>query len=298
MKKILPLLVLFSFTLGFYGCDKGKAATTPERYANLNVTILLDLSDRISKTKNPEQTLRDTAAVMQIVRSFKKFVRSKGIAHTEDKIKVIFYPQGSQSLIHRTAAELSVDFSAMEGSDKRYAYETHDSIYSNGLSRIYDAASSASSFDGSDIFSFFRYRAADDCIEGGKDTKNILVILSDGYLYHRDNKIKEGNRYSYIGPQAPHLTMFRGKENWEKSFDEGGYGLIATGVTLENLSVLVLEVNPAAGHVRDYEIIHKYWGSWFEEMGISNQKYKIVQSDLPSQNAPIIGRFIEAAARL
>lgn len=298
MKKIIPLFILSVFAFGFYGCDKGKAATTEEQYTNLNVTILLDLSDRISKMKNPEQASRDTAAVMQIVRSFKKFVRTKGIAHTDDKIKVIFYPQGSQSLIHRTAAELSVDFSAMEGGDKRFAYETLDSIYSSGLSQIYVAASSAASFDGSDLYSFFRYRAQDDCISSERNSKNILVILTDGYLYHKNNKIKNENRYSYIGPEAPHLKIFRGKENWEQSFDEEGYGLIPSGVQLENLSILVLEVNPAEGHVRDYEIIRKYWGGWFEEMGITGKKYKIVQSDLPSQNAPIIGKFIETAARL
>ncbi|GMU87786.1 MAG: hypothetical protein AMXMBFR48_30270 [Ignavibacteriales bacterium] len=295
MKKFLPFIILIIFALNSHGCKKAEAETRREQYTNLNVTILLDLSDRISKTKNPEQLSRDTSAVMQIVHSFKKFIRSKGIVHTDDKIKLLFYPQGNQELIHNTAAELSVDFASLEGENKRPVYEQLDSVYSAGLAKIYDAASSAGEYKGSDLYSFFRYRAEDDCINEQKGYKNILVILTDGYLYHKDNMMKQGNRYSYIGPEAQHLKIFRGEQNWEAVYEKGDYGFIPAGVELSELSVLVLEVNPAHGHVRDYEVLRKYWSGWFEEMGIS--RYKIVQTDMPVQNSPLIAKFIDGASR-
>lgn len=297
MKNILPLLAVIIFALSSTGCNKAEAEPHQEQYHNLNVTILLDLSDRISKTKNPGQAARDTAAVMQVVRSFKSHIRSKGIVHTDDKIRVIFYPSGSQELVHRTAAELSIDFSLIEGEAKRRAYEMMDSIYSTGLGRIYDAASSAASFDGSDLFSFFSYRAKDDCISDLAGSKNILVILSDGYLYHKNNMLRSGNRFSYIGPESQHLKMFRGNHDWQKQFSEGDYGFLKTGAELDGLYILLLEVRPAEGHVRDYEVLRGYWGRWFEEMGVTAGNYKIIQTDLPSQNVPLIARFVENTVR-
>ena len=34
------------------------------------------------------------------------------------------------------------------------------------------------------------------------DARNIMVILTDGYLFHENNKIKKDNAYSYILPQT------------------------------------------------------------------------------------------------
>jgi len=110
--------------------------------------------------------------------------------------------------------------------------------------------------------------------------RNILIIITDGYIYHEDSKIKDKNRTSYLLPNVIKANGLRGNNNWKQKFDEGNYGFIVSRSDLEKLEVLVLEINTT---IKDYEdIIKAYLSKWFEEMGI--KKYKIYNNELDLDN--------------
>lgn len=84
-----------------------------------------------------------------------------------------------------------------------------------------------------------------------KDARNILIILTDGYIFQANNKIKDGNAFSFILPatlQNPQSSLIARR----------------TDVPLDNLEVLVLEVNPYQPQHRDKMV--QVMTDWFQAM--------------------------------
>ncbi|NUN09198.1 MAG: hypothetical protein HUU54_08485 [Ignavibacteriaceae bacterium] len=52
------------------------------------------------------------------------------------------------------------------------------------------------------------------------------------------------------------------------------------------------EFAPRGDYASDYDIMHRYWSKWFEEMGSKQGGYKIVKTDVPVLNRAIIHNFI------
>lgn len=301
--RILLLLALL-LLLPACGTDKGKpgnreltAAVTEPKPDNLNITLLLDLSDRISAAKNPGQAARDTSAIMEVVKTLKKYVASKGTFYSKDRIKVVFYPNSYNNTIQNIAAALNIDFGELSPEQKRKRYESIDSLYAVNLASLYDIASNAQTFNGSDLFNYFKHRAEEDCISNDPAFINLLVIISDGYMYYKNSLYSTGNRFSYIAPEASHVKMFRKDYYWQNSFDEGDYGFINAGCDLKKLKILALEFAPWGNNVIDFDIMTRYWGKWFGEMNIKPGNFKILKTDMPALNKPVISGFIKTERR-
>jgi hypothetical protein len=159
------------------------------------------------------------------------------------------------------------------------------------LKKIYDLTVSEKKWIGSDIWRFFKNDVADYCITSSPDMsyRNILVILTDGYIYHNDSKDRIQNRYAYITPSVLEAHHLRNNPNWEKTIDSADFGLIAKRNDLNNLEILVLEVNPSANHKNDEDIIKKVLSKWFDEMKV--KRYRIYNTELPVNTIERIDRF-------
>ena len=125
---------------------------------------------------------------------------------------------------------------------------------------------------GSDIWGFFKKQVDTYCIR--EDARNVIVILTDGYLFYAPNKQKDGNNYSYILPQT--LT-------------NPNSGLIVSRQGLEDLEVLMLEINPYdPKHQDQMEAILQ---NWFKNMGVQNMY--VGETDQPSNTKLIIDKFLK-----
>lgn len=288
---LLLYLVLFS------GCENegSKSANNTEsnKYNNLNVTILLDLSDRISVRKNPDQPDKDIAVILTVLDNFKKFLSKKGVVNSEDKIKVIYYPIINYEKYRRVSDSLNIDFGKLDFPDRRKMYTKISDLYLRNLKELYSLASSAKSYEGSDLFNYFKHRVVDDCIINDSNYINILVILTDGYIYHKNCKFKIKNRYSYLIPEAEHVKCFRNIPNWKEVFEKNDYGLIKINNDLSKLNILIAEVNPIYHSPIDYDIIKLYLSKWLEEQNMKKDNYKILKTDMASINKNIINNFFE-----
>jgi len=290
-------LLLIIFWFGLTHCSEndssndGQSKSKQADYKNLNVTILLDLSDRISVKKNPTQVDKDLKIIMNILDAFKSSLSKKGVVHSEDRIKVIYYPTVNYEIYQDIADSLNIDFSNYEFIKRKKIFENLSTIYYNNLKKLYSLASNSKNFEGSDLFNYFKHRVVDDCISSDSNFINLLVVLTDGYIYHKNSKYQEGNRFSYLIPEASHVSNFRKINNWESIFDKNDFGLMKLDNDLSKLNILLAEFAPIENSPKDFDILKKYWTKWLIEQNVSKDNFKILQTDLSTLNRDIVFKF-------
>jgi len=297
MKKIITLLGLLLITFCLTQCkkekeDSDKTKETKTQEKQLNITLLLDLSDRISPSlypNSPEHFQRDSAIVRNVAGVFKSYMKKQGAFKAKSKIRVITNPVPKDKNINDIMEKMDIDLSSVEkNASKKEIFNSIETNFSENISKIYDLAIQQNKYPGSDIWRFFK-NDTDKVIVDDINYRNILIIVTDGYIYHEDSKIHDKNRTSYLLPSILKANGFRNNNDWKEKFDRSDYGFIATRNDLENLEILVLEITPSPKN--DESIIKAYLSKWFEEMGI--KKYEIYNTDLQKETKKRIERFIE-----
>ncbi len=271
-------------TAGLYGlaiiavmaltaCSGQKTKEQTGKKQPLNITIYLDLSDRLVRPMTPSQKDRDMAIIQNVLDIFTQKCITEKILQTKNRIKVVFYPTPADASIAARADRLEIDLTSMEGKAKRKALKEGKQLFSDNLGNIYDETIREHNWTGSDVWDFFSDRKVDQlCIKNGY--RNIFILLTDGYLYQADNKQQQGDAYNYILPQT--LTI-------------ANSSLICKRKGLDNLEVLVMEINPYQPQHKDK--MKAVLGQWLQQMGV--QQFEIVETDLPSNTKPVIEDFLK-----
>lgn len=268
---IAVLCVIFLSACG--NGKKGEDAAPPQP---LNISVYLDLSDRLIRDLTPNQTYRDTAIINSLVDYFVSKTLGPTILSSKNKMKIFFYPTPDDSEIATLAQGLSVDISLKNGVERRKALEGMKDVFQKNLAHIYEETLKAQKWVGCDIWDFFSNKKVDNlCIKNG--ARNIVVILTDGYIFAANNKIKEDNAYSYVLPQTLAVTgsSLIDRRNGELS----GKGL----------EVLMLEINPY--QPSDRNKMEKVLEDWFTAMGV--EKFVVAETDANLTNTQtIISNFL------
>jgi hypothetical protein len=291
MKKIF----FVAFVTLVYGCANKDASsdnsgtTSPEEPVQLNISVLLDLSDRVIKEMQPTQSERDIEIVSTLIDIFKENMKKKGANQSKDKMQILFDPVPTDANINTIAKQLRVDLSndTLDNKQKKKAYDNIKHDFRQGLQEIYDLTKQTKNWQGSDIWRFFKFDAKGLCIE--KNYRNILVIITDGYLYHEQSLDRLKNRTAFITPVYLQKEGFRNNPGWLSKFNEQDYGLIPSDQTYEDLEVMVLEVNPPSHHKDDEYIIRAFLEKWFKEMKMKNAV--IHGTHLPRDTEKLIKNF-------
>lgn len=250
---------------------------------SLNISILLDLSDRIS---TPHQKENDLLHLSNIATIFKNHVQNKKTILLEDHLQVFFEPNPSPGKTNTIATELKFDITK----NTINTIEEIEKNYTEFPIQLYQyAIENSDTKKGADIWRFFKDKVVDYCIE--KEHRNILIILTDGYLYHKGSNIKKGKRTTHIN-QSSLNTLALNKPSWKATVEKNNMGILwEEKDRLEDLEVLVLGIDKHE-HKNPYaeDIIKYYWSQWFKEMGI--KKYKIKSVDIPTSLKKVIQDFI------
>ncbi|MBK1894862.1 hypothetical protein [Chryseobacterium paridis] len=291
MKKIFYLLIT-SFL--FIQCGKPKekilVQSTPVSNSskNLNISVLIDLSDRIDPEKNPNPTMeyfqRDVEYIKAIDKGFLDHIKGKKVIQLDDQMQVFFNPEPSDPKMNDLTKKLKVSFDKNTTKDNISLVESQ---YSSLPLEIYQSAIQDKQYVGSDIWEFFKNKVKDYCMKDNH--RNILFILTDGYIYHKDSKFSEGKKTSYLTPELIKSLKLTSSD-FKTKIQDNGLGFIKANDDLENLEVIVLGINPVKGNPFEGDIIKEYWENWFKEMKIKN--YQIKSADLPSNLEPIILKAI------
>jgi hypothetical protein len=295
MKYIIILaIILCSCSSNEVTTIKGEHTTdVPKTDKQINLTILLDLSDRIDPKINPatpEHFERDSALIKSLTDYFLNQMKSRGAFRAKGKMRLMFRPYPANPGINLAAKNLNIDLSKMAVKEKKIICDTLNRIVTETITNIYKSTINQAKWSGSDIWRFFKNDVKDVAIDKDSSYRNILVVFTDGYIYHEDSKDKEGNRYSYILPDLLNKYKLRKDNNWAEKMDKLNFGLICKRSDLEQLEVLVLEITPSAKYKNDEDIIRKIMDKWFAEMKV--KKWKIINSDLPEFTKQKIENFI------
>lgn len=294
-------IILLALTLFFFTCKPdvtepksitpsylmptGLSKTRP----NLNLNILVDLSDRIDPIKFPapamDYYLRDVGYIRSIAEAFEIHTRMKQTNLINEKLKLFIDPSPTDKTIDSKLESLKTNFDRFNA--KRDSILNTSIKYNSTSKFIYEKAIKDNNYIGSDIWGFFKNRIEDYCIETGK--RNILVILTDGFIYHKDNIRKEENRTSYITPIFIKNQRLNVK-NWNEKININDFGFIVPNVNLENLEVLVLGVNAQQSRPYGEDIIMQYWKDWLSNMSVKKMAIKL--NALPTNIDKIIKDFI------
>jgi len=268
-----------------------KTEIIQKKQNNINISILLDLSDRIDTTKYPNQTMqyykRDLGYINSIASAFKKHLSTKKIITINDRLQMFFDPPPANPQINSMLKQLKIELTKNNITKEKLNNIKQE--YNNIPPNIYKLALTDNHYIGSDTWGFFKNKVNNYCIKDGY--RNILIILTDGYIYHENNKFMENNRSSYITPIG--IKKFGlNKSDWNNKITNKNYGFIKANDNLNDLEILVLGINPSKKSNNPYEldVLKAYWGNWFKEMGI--KKYEIKQSDLPSNLDEFIQSYI------
>lgn len=258
---------------------------------NLNISILLDLSDRLEREVQPSQMKRDLNIIKKITQVFRKDMQEKGAFQANGKLRVLFKPTPDDPDINKLASKLNVDLSEMQNTQKKDVYDNIQNNFENALTQIYSLTLETRNWIGSDIWRFFKNDVQDLCIEKDDSYRNILVIVTDGYIYHKQSVERSNNKTSYVTPAYLRNEGFRDTNSWEKKLSSEDYGLISFDKDLSDLEVMVLEVNSSEVHKAEEDVIKAFLGNWLSEMNVNH--YEIHNTDLPTNTSVRIENFLE-----
>lgn len=296
--KILSLFLAFAlFSCG--SSDEAnieKASVEPQntnvKPQMLNISIVLDLSDRVIQPMQPSQAERDIQIVGKLTEIFKNNMKAKGSFQSKDKIRVLFKPAPNDPNINNIAKKLSVDLSNMNSKQKKEVYDNITTNFEEGLREIYTQTINTKNWVGSDVWRFFKNDVKDLCVESSPEYRNIVVIVTDGYLYHEQSRDRQQNKTSYITPKFLQDEGFRKDGNWREKMEKEDYGLLSTNQTIDNLEVMVLEINASDSHKKEEDIIKAYLNQWFRDMKIEDPV--LHTTDLPSNTDKRIENFFRS----
>jgi hypothetical protein len=298
MKKHLLFLLLFIVISSCNSNDK-KADENSENNIvkkfgkQLNISVLWDLSDRINPAihkEQPSNSERDIAIIKYFADYLKNDMDKKGAFMAKGKLKIFFSPNPSDPNVNSLSSKLDVDLSDKDVKIKKEIYDNISSTFEQTAKQITDITIKTSKWDGSDIYRFFKNDVKDYCVSKDTSYRNILVILTDGYIFHPQSKGRVGNKSEFILPDLLTSLGLRNNPNYKSVFQTKNCGLISNRSDLNNLEILVLEINSEANHKDDEDVIKLYLQNWFTEM--KAKRFEIYNTDLPDNTKKRIADFL------
>ena len=244
----------------------------------INIVVILDTSDRVSKERNPSQAAKDVEIAKSIVDFYYERARRKMFS-TKNSLAFVVpeqpnTPQISSEIIRNLKIWPTREDQRI-GSSK---FEEKKESLLKAIDELYQLVKTENTFTGSDIWKWFR---ASEALYLKKDMQNYIICISDGYLdFNRsiqDSRPKIGNKTSYI-PYAQ-VVEFRDDSDWEQQFDSAGHGLLEIGKDFRSYDVNFLMVEIKLRHMLDLPILEKYWRTWLESMGINDSEFVESQPD-------------------
>ena len=298
---IKQLLILFTISTGIAACNSShkkaeelKPTVTESKFGKqLKISVLWDLSDRINPTIHneiPSNADRDIAIIKYFSDYLKADMDKKGAYMAKGKLKVFFSPNPSDQNINSLASKLDVDLANKDVKEKKEIYDNISTNFENTAKQIAAVTIKTSKWEGSDIYRFFKNDVVDYCVSKDTSYRNILVILTDGYIFDPQSKGRKGNKSEYILSDLLNSLGLRNNPNFKSTYQSKNCGLISTRKDLNNLEILVLEVNSEANHKNDEDVIKFYLQNWFTEMNA--KRFEIYNTDLPDNTKKRIADFL------
>lgn len=248
----------------------------------VNIIVIIDTSDRVSKAKNPRQAEKDLVIGRAIVNLFEDFARRQLYIGSKHRLAFVVPDQpGVTPIPQKIIKNLKIwpqDRDRSAGAPRFREMKTKLLVT---VDELYESVNKQKKFTGSDIWKWFRDSAE---VYLKPNTLNYIICFSDGYLdFNADiqaERTKNGNKTNYIPYRQ--VVKFRDNLNWKQKFHTEKHGLLEIGKDFTDYNVKFLMVEITHRHMLDLEIVKEYWQTWLKSMGITDSQF------LPTQNDPQI----------
>lgn len=210
-----------------------------------DITVLLDLSDRIINQKE-----RDIIIIDSIYSGFINFQKNRFIENDNDveglndrfQVKIAYQANNPADIRNQFEDKLVVNtLSSSENRLKNYFNEDVPNFYKN-IQLLYDkvdCGNDCNKYFGADIFKYFNEELKVADLDSNSVYK--IVILTDGYMFVKD-KQGEDIPLQNIAP----LNKFSNK----------------------NIEVILVEIEPKENLEGEFNRMDIGWTEWFKKMGI------------------------------
>lgn len=237
----------------------------------LNIVVIIDTSDRLSKKTHPDQREKDIYILNEIVDQFYQLVQPYVERGGEIPSYRLTFAVPKQYRVPDPPNEImdKLTIKAPKDRNGNPAFQKRKEELIAHISKLYDHVEQHSQ-TGSDIWYWFKSQAENYF---SKKHQNLIICLSDGYL-NFDNDIEE------IRPKRTYMRVgaLRNDPEVISNIEEGNEGLLPVGNFSDyNLKFLMLEIRlrekNGVPHFQDSEIIQVYWKTWLNGMGIEDTKF-------------------------
>ena len=254
---------------------KNVAADTPLKKP-VNIVVIVDTSDRVSKARNPYQIEKDLKITENIVNIFEEtFVRPNLYIGSKDTLAFVVPEQPEEPPIPQKISEhLKIWRTSKQRAAGAPEFKKMKANLLGAIHGLYQHVGEQRQFTGSDIWSWFRDSGA---VYLKPDARNYIICLSDGYLdFNHNIQIRRPKR-TYISYRQ--VAKFRDTPDWKQKFHTEGHSLLEIGKDFSNYNVKFLMVEITHRHMLDLEIVQEYWQTWLKSMGITNSQFLPTQDD-------------------
>lgn len=267
MKRINVVVVMYILFLIFLNVSHGDGKVSN---APVNIIVIIDTSDRVSKEKHPDQRARDVNILKEIVDQFYK--------HFEDEIRtgkiknhklnfVVPHQSRTQNPPNNIIGKLTITAPEKRSGNPEFQRRKQELI--NAIPALYDHVQQHPQ-TGSDIWDWFRSKAESAF---SRNHRNLMICLSDGYLNFDIDIEKNRPRGTYMK-----VGVLRDDPNAGDKIKNGSEGLRPVGQFSDfNIKFLMLEIRlreeDGVRHFQDSDIIQAYWETWLNAMGIKAPEF-------------------------
>ena len=269
MRKINITVVMYILFLIFLNVSHSDSKVSD---APVNIVVIIDTSDRVSKERHPDQRERDINILKEIVDQFYKLVEPTimkgGTIKTPHSLTFAVPDQLKTSdPPDKIINKLTIEAPKKRSENPKFQKKKQELI--DAISELYDYVQQHPQ-TGSDIWDWFRSQAEPSF---SKDHQNLIICLSDGYL-NFDIDIAKKRRGTYM-----RVGALRDDPEAVNKIKNGSEGLrrLVKNFSDFNIKFLMLEIRlreeDGVKHFHDFDIIQAYWETWLNAMGIEDTKF-------------------------
>lgn len=240
----------------------------------VNIIVIIDTSDRVSKEKHPDQRERDISILKEIINQFYKQVQPyiEGGGSIPPYRLTFAIPEQPKVSDPPNEIVNKLTIEAPKDRNGNQEFQNRKEELINAISELYDHVQQHPQ-TGSDIWDWFRSKAAPSF---SKNHQNRIICISDGYLNFDsaiEDKRGKGTKITYM-----RVGALRDDPEAVKKIKNKNEGLSPVGNFGDfNIKFLMLEIRlreeDGVKHFQDFDIIRAYWETWLNAMNVQDTKF-------------------------
>lgn len=270
MRKINVVVVMYTlfFSSVIVNHSDSQVSSDP-----VNIVVIIDTSDRVSKEKHPDQRERDINVLKEIIDQFYELVEPTimkgGKIEIPHRLTFVVPDQPrSESPPDEITTKLTIEAPKKRSENPDFQKKKNELI--GAISELYDHVQQHTQ-TGSDIWDWFRAQAKSPL---STNHQNLIICLSDGYL-NFDIGIEKNRR------KGTYMRVGALRDEPEEAIDKiknGNEGLLAINdFSSFNVKFLMFEIRlreqNGVKYFEDFNIIQTYWETWLNAMNIQDTHF-------------------------